>query len=572
MPQFLAGPAWSAALATSLLIVSTVAAVTPEPTLLATDEVNFWFRAEKIRLSSGDIPQEWPYSYSENCSYPTTEKNLLHMPNKCSTDSLKGAWHGKLSLSLGLNPSGRDYPLGTVLDYFNGPSGGEWQAYRVNSEDFSEWEKQSPLLWLYNSYNITSFSQIVFRAALRRDYAAWHDDPLGSGLPTASSEVDINEPKLAYLDLHWDNIGLILGRFPVHWSPNWHFGLGLSRSVPYHDGILARLKIGQLNYHYLVSSLNPWLAGTPAHIGDEPPTASERYRQLYYSDFDSNAHRREFAAMSKTLFAHRISWQIYSLQLGITEMNMVGGKSPSLRDGSPFILFHNNYGSGYSKNAISADASLALPFGFHLLSEMRIDDINYSDTETSTDTPTLLGYQIGAEHVWANPSIRIWQGMFFVKTDPFQYNSFRPLTSHYAREVYKSNYYDLQDRPFVDTYIIDHPLGYFRGADALDFWYMNSVLFPHGFGLESRFALLQKGENDAATPFESYVNGDLQSPSGQVEKEWNARIGLSWSHAMLGIFRAGTEMRKIEGENHIAVTAIHNRIEGFASWNRQWLW
>ena len=174
------------------------------------------------------------------------------------------------------------------------------------------------------------------RLGLRRDFSAWRRDDLALNVPLATKEVDLNEPSLGYLNWTGDYLDLTVGRLPLHWSPSPEFGLALSDAVPFHNAVQAVLKMPRLRYRFLVSSLNPWLEGTPSGNTSSGsfPVGSEEWRQRHYPDLpgSENAHRRIYDARSKTLIAHRLETQWEPAAFGVTEAYVVGGKVSDLRD------------------------------------------------------------------------------------------------------------------------------------------------------------------------------------------------------------------------------------------------
>ena len=86
-------------------------------------------------------------------------------------------------------------------------------------------------------------------------------------------------------------------------------------------------KTPHVRYRLLLSSLNPWLEGTPA--GDTSsevyPPGSEEYLQRHYgSDHGASIfHKRIYADDIKTLFAHRLEGEWGPVGLGITETQVI---------------------------------------------------------------------------------------------------------------------------------------------------------------------------------------------------------------------------------------------------------
>ncbi len=435
-----------------------------------------------------------------------------------------------LTLDLGAYPNGRIYPLGHPFESF--ASG--WASVRVDPEQAAAWEHMPPALMAELSYPVSPRSYLHVRLGLRRDLAAWHQDPIGLNLPHASKEVDLNEPSLGYFHTENEFFAFTLGRFQVHWSPSPDFGLALSRSVPFHNAAEFALKMPHARYRFLASSLNPWLEGTP--VGDTSsesyPVGSEQYRQRHYASENGaiNFHKRVYAENIKTLFAHRLEGEWGPLGLGITETEIIGGKVPDLRDAGPFVTFHNDFKDGYTNGALSFDATARLPAGFSIGGELYLDDVQYSATEEDGKTASLSGYMGFLRHSFAVLGWAFSQSLHFIRTDPFLYGYLQPLNTMTSRHVLTSNDQRRGEALFVDKYVVDYPIGYLRGGDAFDFWYGLEAWDGAKLRLSLAAAVLAKGEVALSTPYEDYFHSSHDSPSGVVEKEF--RIWLEGAYRL----------------------------------------
>lgn len=447
----------------------------------------------------------------------------------------------ELSLDLGFYPLERPRNAIVPFEQFEGT----WQSARVDPELGSEWARLPPAVAAGLRYPVTAHSILAFRMGLHRDLSAWNKDASGSNLPLSDKEVDLNEPSLGYFHLEEEHYAFTVGRFPVHWSPSPEYGLTLSRSVPYHNGAEFALKMPHVRYRFLVSSLNPWLQGTPAGdaSSEDYPPGSEEYRQRHYGSANGASlfHNRVYDARVKTLFAHRLEGQTGPLALGITETSIIGGKPPDLRDAGPFIVFHNDFKEGYSNGAIGVDGNLRLPWGISLLAEYYVDDVNYSETEGNGNTASLQGWMLGLRHAFSASGWLFGQSLHAIRTDPYLYGYLQPLNTASSRIILASNNQRHGDSLFIDKYVIDYPIGYFRGGDALDFWYRLDAWKGDRFRASFAAGLLAKGEVNLYAPYESYYSASHDAPSGVVEREARFRLeaerrfgrGLS-AHAGIG--------------------------------------
>lgn len=441
--------------------------------------------------------------------------------------------------------------LGVPFESF----GGSWGSTRTDPELARAWTSLPSLAGFDLRHGFDSRAFVHFRMGLRRDLSAWRRDALGLNLPLSADEVDINEPSFGYFHWEGDFLSATAGRFPVHWSPDPDFGLTLSRGVPYHNAVEGVLKMPRLRYRFLVSSLNPWLEGTPAGnaSGTDYPVGSEQWRQRNYPVLpgSENAHKRVYDQPMKTLVAHRLEARAGSLTLGVTETNVIGGKAPDLRDVNPFAVFHNDFHEGYSNNNVSVDAAWRLPFGLRVAAEIFMDDLEWSDTESSGATPSLLGYLGSVGHARAYGRWALRQRLVAVYTDAFLYGFLQPLNAYTSRIILTSNDQRPGDARFVDKYVVDYPLGYLRGGDAFDLRYRAEAARGDAWKADFQAAWLTRGEVSLADPYEGYFRPHGSSPSGRPERELRMALSLSRRFAGGLALTAGAGWRVVRDAGHV---------------------
>jgi len=431
-----------------------------------------------------------------------------------------------------------------------------WGSVRIDPEFARSWTRLPPVLSLELRHAFSGRVFTHFRMGLRRDLSAWRQDDLALNLPVSEQEIDLNEPSFGYLHYAGDWAEATVGRFPVHWGPSPDFSLALSSAVPYHNAVQAVLKGPRLRYRFLVSSLNPWLEGTPpgGAAGTDYPVDSEEWRQRNYPVLpgSENAHRRVYDQRVKTLIAHRLETWAGPVTLGVTETQIIGGKAPDLREANPFAIFHNDFHEGYANNNVSVDALARLPHGLSLGAEVFMDDLEWSETEGRGATPSLLGYLAALRHVFQARGWTFVQSLHGIYTDPFLYGFLQPLNSYSSRHILTSNNQADEDPVFVDKYVADYPLGYLRGGDVLDFWYRAEALGGDGWAGSVTAGWLSRGEIDAATPFERFFLEHGSAPSGTPEREF--RISVEGGALLPGGLRASA------GAGWQGVFAAENRV------------
>jgi hypothetical protein len=298
------------------------------------------------------------------------------------------------------------------------------------------------------------------------------------------------------------------------------------------------------------------LEGTPAgELGSEDfPVGSEEYRQRHYpGSLDENAHRRVYAGRIKTLIAHRLEAAWGRFQAGISEIQIVGGKVPDLQDANPFAIFHNEFNHGYNNLSVSLDGQVRLPSGFGLFCELNMDDVVFGQTESQHTSASILGLMAGARHTLSMPWGCLKQGLTAVRTDPFLYGYLQPYNTQIARHILATNYRREGDSSVVDRYVLDYPLGYARGSDALDFWYLAGLSVGGNWDLGLTIGVLAKGLVDSHTPYERYYDqAGAEAPTGIAEHELRAaaRVTFRWRPGLA--LDAGLASQRYWNESHIA--------------------
>jgi hypothetical protein len=106
-----------------------------------------------------------------------------------------------------------------------------------------------------------------------------------------------------------------------------------------------------------------------------------------------------------------------------------------------------------------------------------------------------------------------------VRTDPVANNSKLPLLKYTSRRNYRSNYREQDDEDYADAYFVDYPIGYRRGADALDMWL--DLGWERGrHSLELTFAWLRQGDKEMYTDYNEALAGGEYAPSGVEEAQY----------------------------------------------------
>jgi len=181
--------------------------------------------------------------------------------------------------------------------------------------------------------------------------------------------------------------------------------------------------------------------------------------------------------------------------------------------------------------------------------------------------PTTLGALVGWRQDWHNDSLwSLWSRLDAVYTDP-SYNNYRiPLLKMISRRKYRSNYREQGavdsngNDAFADIYVVDYPLGYRRGPDAVDLWFnLGFESKPLHMGGELELAYLQQGDKELWTSWDTAAQYN-KALSGIVEREQRLSVSGWWQPALVlqqpnhWTVRSSLGIRKIENEDHIQGT------------------
>lgn len=487
-----------------------------------------------------------------------------------SPANLNASWN--LQTNLGSAPGFRNeaFHLGIADTYSQ-----NWFALRIPLANGYAYEQLPGMLTLTLHGSLDSSIEVQSVLPLRRDFEAWHSDPAGSSLFYTPNELDINLPKEGWF--RWNNrLGFVqVGRFKPDLGPSPNAVIW-GNGAPFQDAILWNLDFGMASLDWMMVSLNPSLTGTPDTLGSDGPGPAVWSKAACRSDSVSetwiqshcgtpNQRNRVFDDPHKTQFLHRIRWDASWGWFALVEQALIGGKAPVLRDFNPYMIWHDNFGDGYTKSSTSAELGITPFRGTRMYWQADFEDIASPVGETDGETaPTTMGLLAGWRQDWkADSSLAIWSRIDAVYTDPTFNNHRLPLLKMTSRRIYRSNYRpqgdkDSQGNPsFADTYIVDYPLGYHRGADALDLWFnfgVNSKI--RHVGAELEIAWLRQGDKEQWSAWDIAAEMD-HNLSGTVEEEKRGWLAGWWSPWCISrdfcryTLSGGVGVRQIQNENHI---------------------
>lgn len=424
--------------------------------------------------------------------------------------------------------------------------GGSWRALRVDPEVARQWDSLPAFATLELDARVDSF-RLKAVLPLRRDLEAWAKDPVGADVPLGAGEVDINVPYEGWLRWGGVHLGSVqAGRFRKSFSESPHGVILGGNDV--HDAIWWRLPMGRWTFEWFASSLNPWLPGIASDGTVQPGSEAQRQETATIP----NSRGRVYDDPYKTLFLHRLACRLGDWEVAVVEQVMVGGKTPALRDFLPVAVWHDNYGDGYSKMSTSLD--LAWNAGeagaFHWQGILEGTPAPVGENRASSPQ-AVWGSNLGWHRTWPTGE-GLWSGSLDATATSPTLNNYRiPLLKGISRRLYRSNNENQSSPDFADVWMVDQPLAYHRGPDAVDFWSSWGWTDPSadfGGGLEADF--LQQGDADLWGDDDSLENRGAMPLSGVVERE--ARISASaWRVWRAWTFRLGVGGSRLWNASHV---------------------
>ncbi|GHV16740.1 hypothetical protein AGMMS49938_17020 [Fibrobacterales bacterium] len=397
-------------------------------------------------------------------------------------DNLYSTFNLTLNIASWGAPTASQFAADTMENF--GGKNGNWRALRVPLETARQFETLPPFFALNLGAGYGNTFVINAEFPLRRDIEAWYNDGYKTTFTLKPSELDLNVPTDAWAQ--WNNpAGFVkFGRFKPELSPTPNtIMLG---GVPYHDAIYWNFNAGIAKYDFLIISLNSWLDST--EIAQQQTTTIPNQRGRIYTD------------PTKNLLIHRVGIKSDWGFLSIAEQSLIGGKNLEFRDFSPFAAWHNNFSYGYSKMSTVFEAGLSPGKMSDFYWQFVIEDLQSPVGEVEGDK----GYTTFA--FLAGYKQKIPLGKFgnlgdlesrldIVRTDPQYNNNKVPLQKMTSRKIYNSNYREQGKPNFADMYIVDYPLGYRRGPDALDLWWNLKYVSPNKkISAELETAFLRQGD------------------------------------------------------------------------------
>jgi hypothetical protein len=405
------------------------------------------------------------------------------------TENIGGSAGIKVNAGIWGTPAAGVFAADTIEKF-----GDNWRALRIPLETARSFESLKPFFTLVLGANYKDDFLIYVEFPLRRDIEAWYQDSYKRTYTFKPSELDLNVPTEAWGQ--WNNpTGFIkFGRFKPEIAPTPN-SIVLS-GAPHHDAIHWKFNAGVARYDLLLISLNAWLS------------ADEQKDQ--HNIQIPNARKRIYEDPTKNLLLHKVGIEGGFGYISIIEQSLIGGKNLEFRDFSPFAAWHNNFSYGYSKMSTAFEAGLRPAKNSEFYWQFVMEDIQSPVGEVKGDVGyTTLAFLAGyKQKIPLGIYGKIESRIDAVRTDPQFNNNNVPLQKMTSRKIYNSNFREQGKPNFADMYIVDYPLGYRRGPDAIDLWWnIKYASANKKFSAELETAYLRQGD------CEIYSNHDECSKS-----------------------------------------------------------
>lgn len=292
----------------------------------------------------------------------------------------------------------------------------------------------------------------------------------------AVSELEF--PREGYMSLSLPGASMAVGRLKTGIG-HGHFGnTMLNGLAPYYDEVQFTAYNDHFKFFYMLGSSQTYLSEAEYAV-----QSSKKWDTL--NDHDASP----FDDPVKMFAYHRVEARPLDwFTLGITEMNIVGGKLPNFNHINPFGLWHNTYTAGCSNVMFGLDATVVPLKGLMLFGEFTVDDIKGLD-EAANSKPKSTAWQVGGRYVlpfWTET--KHIAGVEFTHVDPWTYNRWQPYLTMYQRYVQQGGWSG-----------VDVPLGFTFGGDLNHYGLYYTVVDKKGMMAEINYQHLDKGPIDLGT-------------------------------------------------------------------------
>ena len=277
-------------------------------------------------------------------------------------------------------------------------------------------------------------------------------------IPDSFVGLDMNVPYQGGISFYADPFEFRFFRDKLQLGPGRWSSLSLNTHMPYFDYISAKLDFDHVSLSAYLVRLDPILS----------PRESTALMEMTAGE-NPDLHARTglpYTDRSKHLAVHKLVLRPFPwLTLGLTELNLIGGRDPQLEDFNPLIVFHNSYNESTNIVSSTFTATLVPIRGVMLYGEFYLYDAVVGDELNPRFKPTALAYQAGLS-VLSSPFFSLGPGRLRLDgelsiVDPWVYHRWYNLRKYTSRIAYIDSY-------GLGRYWVDYPLGYYLGPDSFD--------------------------------------------------------------------------------------------------------
>ncbi len=285
----------------------------------------------------------------------------------------------------------------------------------------------------------------------------------------------------------------------MSWSSNWttvsagrlQTGIGLGQSnlflngqAPWYDHIQFSWWTDSFRFFSLWGTSSSQLSAREWAVQSWMEDTEGNNKSWGWDTENNHDASSQAVAAVKMFTYHRLEFTPFSrLGLGVSEMQMIGGKNPELMNMLPLVYWHNTYTPGTTNVMAMADI-WSVPFaGLLLWMEFVMDD-SKSASESGESKPNCWAWEAGTSWVLplTNPRWRFTVNLEYSHADKWTYNRWQPYLTMYQRQVLTGGWDGL-----------DIPLGHPEGGDVDQIGLRFVAMTRNGKKIEASYTWISKG-------------------------------------------------------------------------------
>ena len=290
-------------------------------------------------------------------------------------------------------------------------------------------------------------------------------------------------PKVAYAAWSGNHVTIAAGRFPT--------GIGLGKANLFLNG--QAFWYDHLQFSWWSEKMrffSLWGTSSP-HLNEQeyevqtnfdPGNTGENF--LGWDINDNHDYSSGISSALKMFTYHRVEFKPFRwLGFALSEMQMVGGKTPDFSNLMPLMIWHNTYSSGTTNVMSMADVwAVPLP-GLLVYGEFIMDD-SRAPSESKTSKPNCWGWEAGATAVLpiAPKDWTISVNLEYSHVDEWTYARWQPYLTMTQRQILTGGHRGL-----------DIPLGHPEGNDVTQLGLSVTALGRDEHRIEFGYTWITKG-------------------------------------------------------------------------------